>query len=904
MKIKNLESKIDKYNPSEIEPKWREVWEKSKIYSPDLDKAKKPFYNLMMFPYPSAEGLHVGNMYAFTGADIYGRFKRMSGFDVFEPIGLDGFGIHSENYALKVGRHPKEQARVSEKNFYRQLKATGNAYDWSRTVETYDPDYYKWTQWIFIQLFKKGLAYRKKSPVNFCPSCKTVLADEQVIESKCERCSSVVEKRDLEQWFFKITDYADRLLNGLTQIDWTEKVKIAQRQWIGRSEGALIEFKVQNSKFKIDVFTVFPETIYGVTYMVLAPEHPFVKDITSSLARSHLARLKDYVERSKKKSEQERIVEGKEKSGEFTGFYCVNPVNNQKVPIWVADYVIASYGTGAVMGVPGSDHRDFAFAKKYSLPIIRVIGKIRDDLSEVDSEEKVLEEGILVNSQQFSGMPTPNPAREKIKDFLEEKGFGEKKNQYHLRDWLISRQRYWGAPIPMIYCEKCAHSTSSGQGWQAVAEKDLPVLLPDVKDWRPNTSTSLSVKGPLANHPEFYNVACPNCGGAARRETDVSDTFLDSSWYFLRYLATDRDDIPFPMEKSKIIGNWKLPALSEAEGEIGNSAQRAAWLPVDMYIGGAEHSVLHLLYVRFITMVLKDLGLIEFDEPFPRFYAHGLIISQGAKMSKSRGNVIIPDSYIKKYGADTLRMYLMFLGPFDQGGDFSDSGIEGMNRFLKRVWRLVAEHMQNNTQKDADSVVQRQISGSSARLTHKTIKKVTEDMENLRYNTAIAHIMEYYNQLHSFYTKYKILDTEYCKTLVLLLAPFAPHMTEELWQMIRIKDKGLRINSSFIIHHSSSESIHFQPWPKYDPKLLEEEEVTIVVQVNGKMRDTIKTQNSKLKSQNSPASPSEAGRAKIKNQKDVEQMAEESANVKKYLAGKTVKKIIHVEGKLINFVTE
>ncbi|MEK7450802.1 MAG: class I tRNA ligase family protein, partial [Patescibacteria group bacterium] len=691
----SLKLKIEKYNPAKIEAKWQGVWEEKKIYSPNLDTAKRPFYNLMMFPYPSAEGMHVGNMYAFTGADIYGRFKRMQGNDVFEPIGLDGFGIHSENYAIKVGRHPKEQAKISEKNFYRQLRATGNGYDWSRTVETYDPKYYKWTQWLFIQLFKAGLAYRSKAPVNFCPSCKTVLADEQVIDDKCERCSSIVEKKELEQWFFKITKYADRLLNGLSQIDWAERIKIAQRQWIGRSEGMIINFG------GIDVFTTRPETADGATFLVLSPQHPKVKEFKSK-------EVIDYVKISTNKSDEERR---KEKSGVFTGEYIINPLTKKKIPVWIADYVLMGYGTGAIMAVPAEDERDREFAEKYKIPIERTS--------------------------------------------LSAKPVGKKVVNYHLRDWLISRQRYWGPPIPMINCSKC--------GWQPVAEDQLPVLLPDLKDWKPLGTG----KSPLANHPEFYETNCPKCKGPAKRETDVSDTFLDSAWYFLRYIGTELDKKPFEEPRVK------------------------KWLPVSMYIGGPEHAVLHLLYSRFIWMVLYDLGYFDFsskgrpasgwDEPFTKFYAHGLIIKDGAKMSKSKGNVVVPDAYIKKYGADVLRCYLMFTGPFNMGGDFRDSGIEGMFRFLKRAWTLVLSVKGKDANPALDIFM------------HKTIKSVTEDMENLNYNTAIAHLMEYYNELYSFYTKHKMLNVIYCKTLVLLLAPLAPHMTEELFQ--RIKNQESRIKN-------------------------------------------------------------------------------------------------------------
>ncbi|MBI2036146.1 class I tRNA ligase family protein [Candidatus Microgenomates bacterium] len=701
--------------------------------------------------------------------------------------------------------------------------------------------------------------------------------------------------------------------------------------------------------------------------MVLAPEHPFVKDITSSLARSHpfglsaqsrrLARLKDYVERSKKKTEQERIAEGKEKTGVFTGFYCINPVNNQKVPIWVADYVIATYGTGAVMGVPGSDHRDFAFARKYKLPIIRVIGKAKDDLSEVDSEEKVLEEGILVNSQQFSGMPTPNPARDKIKDFLEERGFGKRKNQYHLRDWLISRQRYWGPPIPMIYCEKCAsekkgyfevgsekrdaeslnsrnqdikesksriphfsHQESPMYGWFPVPEENLPVLLPDVKDWRPKGTG----KSPLASLESFVNTKCPNCGGNAVRETDVSDTFLDSSWYFLRYLATDRNDIPFPSLKfqlsvlgsqlsetgSSVVGQsvterQKTDKL-ESENRQQKTDNRIKWLPVNMYIGGAEHSVLHLLYVRFLTMVFHDLGLIDFDEPFPRFYAHGLLIKEGGKMSKSKGNVVVPDEYIKKYGADTLRTYLMFLGPFSQGGDFYDNSISGVYRFLGRVYKLVSgfvekEHLQSQARSAKENV---EPAGSQiAKKVHQTIKKVTNDMEALRFNTAIAAQMEL---LNTFYLYQKALKRTDLEQMLLMLAPFAPHITEELWQRLRFSvfSSRLSVPSQSVISQSVTEkqktgkqksenrqqktdnwSIHLEPWPTYDPKLLEEEEVTVVVQINGKVRDNFKFQISNFKFQNK-----------------VEEEALKREKVKKHLDGKKIKRVVYVAGKIINFV--
>ncbi|PIP74800.1 MAG: leucine--tRNA ligase, partial [Candidatus Levybacteria bacterium CG22_combo_CG10-13_8_21_14_all_35_11] len=830
-----MKKSIAKYNPSEIEPKWREVWEKEGTYKPDLESSDKPFYNLMMFPYPSAEGLHAGNMYAFTGADIYGRFKRMQGFSVFEPIGLDGFGIHSENYALKIGKHPMEQAKISEKNFYRLLHETGNSYDWSRTVETYDPKYYKWTQWIFTQMFKKGLAVRKKSPVNFCPSCKTVLADEQVItkiknqRSKikdgkeeldgekvgvCERCETIVEKKNLEQWFFKITDYAERLLNNIPELNWSEIVKIAQTNWIGKSEGMSIEFKIQNSKFKIEVFTTRPDTLFGATFLVLAPEHEIVASLLESRIKnqeSRIGEIREYAEKAKKKSDLERQAEGKEKTGVFSGLYAVNPVNNEQIPVWIADYVLASYGTGAIMAVPAHDLRDFEFAKKYNLgikPVIRDLEeKNKNELAEAYSGD-----GEIMNSQDWNGWKYPQD-KEKVFKWLEEKKIGQKKAHYHLRDWLISRQRYWGPPIPIIYCRKCWEVKSeklkvkSEQGkdyklidneeWAIVPvpEKDLPVELPYIENYKPIGTG----KSPLATHPEFYNVKCPNCGGDAVRETDVSDTFLDSAWYFLRYLATDWDDMPFP--SVKFAQNLKLKTKNLKE--IENSALRVAWLPVHMYIGGAEHSVLHLLYSRFMTMFLHDLGLISFEEPFSRFFAHGLLIKEGAKMSKSKGNVIIPDAYIKKFGADTMRCYLMFLGQFSQGGDFYDTGIEGMNRFLKRIW-VLAQNV-NLSEKEEDKEV--------LRVLHKTIKGITGDIEKLSYNTSLAKLMEFYN----FISDKKTIGKDVLEDFLKLLAPFAPYLSEELFQLFlksKIKNQKSKMNTNKQLNNKTAKfnSIHLQKW--------------------------------------------------------------------------------------------
>lgn len=886
----NSDSKsiIEKYNPSEIEAKWQAVWEKEKIYSPNLESAEKPFYNLMMFPYPSAEGMHVGNMYAFTGADVYGRFQRMQGKNVLEPIGLDGFGIHSENYAIKVGKHPVEQAKISENNFYRQLKSIGNSFDWTRTVETYKPEYYKWTQWLFIQLFKAGLAYRKKAPVNFCPSCKTVLADEQVEDGLCERCKSVAEKRDLEQWFFKITKYADRLLSNLTQIDWAEKVKTAQKLWIGKAEDTEIDFTIKDSNLKIKVITTRADTLFGATFVVLAPERELVQKLKGQIG--NWTEILSYIAKTKKKSDFERGAI-KEKTGvKLNGIIAINPVNDEEIPVFIADYVL-TYGTGAVMGVPAHDDRDFDFAKKFNLPIkhvieqpkeeniirihiddhdssdlaqkLRVMGQAKeywtptlrrydfkvaqkveivdllreagvasDQLKKVKEghafalEKRGLDFGTVysgdgkhVNSEFLNGLDKED-AINKMNEWLRSRDLGGKSIHYHLRDWLISRQRYWGPPIPMINCSKC--------GWQPVPEDQLPVELPYIEDYKP-LGTGVA---PLASHPEFYKTKCPKCGGEARRETDVSDTFLDSAWYFLRYVSTDIVDAAFDVERVK------------------------KWLPVNMYIGGAEHSVLHLLYSRFITMVIHDLGLISFEEPFTKFRAHGLIVKDGAKMSKSKGNVVVPDAYVKKFGADTLRAYLMFMGPFSQGGDFRDTGIEGMYRFLKRVWTLF-------TAGNLQSV----ISNGSQQMMHKTIKKVTEDISNLSYNTSIAALMEWYN----FLVQQKSISKEEVEVFLKLISPFAPHLSEELYQVL--------------IGKKEFSSIHISTWPTYDPKFLTLSEQVVVVQINGKLRGSLV-----------------ADLETVKDREKIEQLARKDSKVSVHLEGKEVKKVIYIEGKVVNFV--
>ncbi len=833
------------YNFSKIEKSWRKYWREKRVYEVDLMKAKRPFYNLMMFPYPSAEGLHVGNMYAFTGSDIYGRFKRMEGYDVFEPIGLDGFGIHSENYALKVGVHPMKQAKISEKRFYKQLEMIGNGFSWEAKLETYHPRYYQWTQWLFLQMFKNGLAYRKKAPVNWCPSCKTVLADEQVINGFCERCDSQVEKKELEQWFFKITKYADKLLKNLEKIDWPEKVKIAQRNWIGRTEGAIINFKVKNSKLEIPVFTTRPETIFGATFLVLAPENELIFQLKEKIL--NFSEVENYLQKIKKIPEKERVNLIKEKTGiQLKGLKAINPANKKEIPIFVADYVLGEVGTGAIMAVPAHDQRDFEFAQKYHLPIIEVIKS--ENSKDLNLKKAYEGEGYLINSGKFNGLFSQK-AKEEIVKFVQ----GQKMVKYHLRDWLISRQRYWGPPIPLIFCENCQKEIENlkkkesikklkkrftlgeleNPGWLPVPEKDLPVKLPFVQEFRP-TGTGLS---PLALVKKFYQVKCPRCHHLARRETDVSDTFLDSAWYYLGYLLLAK--------------NLKLDFQNKRFKKLMKK-----WLPVDMYIGGAEHSVLHLLYVRFLAMALKDIGLLPFEEPFPKFRAHGLLIKEGAKMSKSKGNVVNPDEYIKKFGADALRVYLMFLAPFEQGGDFRDAGILGVVRFLNRVWQFYQKLSKNLNKKSEQKILI---------LAHKTIKKVTEDIENLHYNTAISSLMTLFNEME---TEKENCGLEVLEIFLKLLAPFAPYLSEELW---------------FSLGHKNS--IHKSSWPKFNPKLIQEEKVVLIIQINGRLRDRIEIK-------------------KGLSQKEVEDLVFEREVVKKYLNNQRPKKIIYLPDQLINLVLD
>lgn len=779
----------DTYDAAAIERKWQARWERDGTNLTDVAAGVRPYYTLMMFPYPSAEGLHVGNLFAFTGNDIHGRFQRQQGHTVFEPFGYDAFGIHSENYALKVGINPMELIPRNIDNFRRQVKRAGIMIDWRYELSTTDPTYYKWTQWLFLQLFKRGLAYKKRAAVNWCPVDKTVLANEQVIAGECERCGARVEQRLLEQWFFRITDYAARLLENLDRLDWSESTKAAQRNWIGKSEGAEIVFRVQDlfelagaatvrpntgevaaaKPVDIRVFTTHPDTIFGATYLVLAPEHPLVDRITEDDERESVAQ---YRERTAKQDLVARKI-SKQKSGVFTGAYAINPASGERMPVWIADYVLMEYGTGAIMAVPGHDERDHEFAKTFGLPIVRVVAASREDektpLREPYADSN--DPARLVNSGRFSGLPVSD-AKRAIVDWLEEHDRGRSIVNFRLHDWCISRQRYWGPPIPIIYCDKC--------GTVPVPEKDLPVELPQVDDFKPDDSGT----SPLARVESWYRVSCPRCGGTGRRETDVSDTFLDSSWYFLRYPSARRDDVAFD------------PILTDK------------WLPVDSYIGGNEHAVLHLLYSRFVTMVLRDTGLVPFDEPFAKFRAHGTIVREGAKMSKSRGNVVNPDEYIEKWGADSFRSYLMFLGPYEEGGDFQDRGISGVKRFLDRLWASALAAQRSG---EPDTAVVRKL--------HKTIRKVSEDVPRLSYNTAIAAMMEYMNVVRAGERPVHIGEVE---PLVQLIAPFAPHLAEELWE-----------------RSGHNRSVFDSGWPEFDPELAADETVTMAVQVNGKTRGTI-----------------------------------------------------------------
>ncbi len=761
------------YNPSKIESKWQKKWK----YTAD-DKSDKPkFYDLVMFPYPSGN-LHMGHVRNYAIGDVIARFKRMNGFSVMQPIGWDAFGMPAENAAIKNKTHPKPWTEKCIERMQKQLRALGISYNWDREVATSHEDYYKWTQWIFLKFYEKGLAYRKKATVNWCPKCETVLANEQVKDSKCWRCDSLVDEKPLEQWFFKITDYADRLLSDLEKLKgWPEPVKIMQRTWIGKSRGVEIDFPIRHSSLVIrhlKIYTTRPDTLNGVTYMVLAPEHPMVEQLIKGT--EYETKVKSFVEKVKHETIHQR-EESTSKEGVFTGAYAINPATNEEVPIWIADYVLMGYGTGAIMAVPAHDERDLAFAKQNNLPV------------------------------------------KDAKPFTDD--IGTWKTNYRLRDWLISRQRYWGAPIPIIYCDKC--------GTVPVPEKDLPVKLPtDIKFTGEGAS-------PLTQSKKFLEVKCPKCGAKARRETDTLDTFNCSSWYYLRYCDPKNKKQAFD---KKLVDRW---------------------MPVDQYIGGIEHAILHLLYSRFFTKVLYDLKLVSCDEPFTNLLTQGMVIKDGAKMSKSKGNVVDPDAIIKKYGADTARLFILFASPPQKELEWNDKGVEGSYRFLNRVWRLATNKSQHQT-----SNIKINPKSQLLKKTHQTIKAVTEDVEKFSFNTAIARMMELVNEL----TKSEKVEKGNIEALLLMLSPFAPHLTEELWHQLENKD-----------------SIHNQPWPKYDPAIAKEDEIEIPVQINGKVRDKIKV---------SADADKETILAAAKN----------CEKIKAFTTGKQIAKEIYVPGRLVNLVVK
>ncbi|MCB9820207.1 leucine--tRNA ligase [Candidatus Nomurabacteria bacterium] len=805
---------MKRYSPSDVEPKWQKIWSGDSRYRAEKNTDKPKYYISGMFPYPSGAGMHTGHFFEHSIVDVVARFYRSQGFNVLYPMGWDAFGLPAENYAIKTGTAPADSTRQNIANFTNQLQRVGASIDWSREINTSSPEYYKWTQWVFTKFFERGLAYQKEANQWWCPIDKTVLANEQVEGGKCWRCGTEVEKKSMKQWFFKITDYADALLDEIPALDWPNKIKVAQENWIGKSQGAEIAFSVDGHDEDIKVFTTRPDTIFGATFMILAPEHPLVKKIATDETRSM---VDDYVSNSIKKSEIERMSESKDKTGVFTGSYAINPATGDKVPVWVADYVLWGYGTGAIMAVPAHDERDLAFAEKYDLPVVSVID------SKKSKDGVIVNEGTLINSGQFDGTETFD-AREQIVAWLEQQKVGEAKTTYKMRDWLISRQRYWGAPIPIIHCEK--------DGPVAVPESDLPVLLPEVEDYEPKGQSV------LAGEKDWISTTCPKCGGAAERETDTMDGYACSSWYLLRYVDPKNQD------------------------EAWSSDLANYWTPIDMYVGG-DHAVAHLLYVRFWSHVFYDMGLVPTKEPVKKLVYHGYINAEdGTKMSKSKGNVVDPIEIIDAgYGADALRTFELFLGPINENSQWNSRGIAGVYRFLNRVWNITQEFIDAGVGDSGEESV------SLRSLQHSTVKKVTSDIYKLNFNTAIASLMEYVNAL------YKLKQDGFTEqwrgvieTLVLLVGPFAPHMAAELW-----RDLG------------HDDQLDFVAWPEWDDELIASETVTIVVQVNGKVRARLEVD-------------------KGIDENEAIELAKNEENVKKFLSGSDIKKTIYVPEKLINIV--
>jgi leucyl-tRNA synthetase len=810
----------ERYNPQEIEEKWQKRWESDRLYETDLNDDSHRHYFLTMLPYTSGD-LHVGHWYPMSPSDAAARYKRMRGYNVFFPIGFDAFGLPAENAAIKQGIHPHEWTYDNIDRMRGQLKRMGAMFDWSHEAISADPKYYRWNQWFFLKMYERGLAYRKMAPANWCPTDQTVLANEQVLPNgTCERCGALVTHKDLEQWFFRITQYADELLD-FSHMEWPEQITTMQRNWIGRSEGLEVAFRLDVpgvEEKEIHVFTTRPDTIFGVTAMVLAPEHPLVPRITTP---EHKAEVDAYIEQARRETDIERMSTDREKTGVFTGAYCKNLLSGDDVPVWIADYALLWYGTGAVMCVPAHDERDFEFAQKFGLPCPVVIAPPDWDGSPL--AEAYLEPGPMVNSGRFDGIPNEK-GKQAVSTYVEEQGWGGRTVTYRLRDWLISRQRYWGTPIPMIHCPK--------DGVVPVPEDQLPVLLPMDAEFKPTGES------PLARHEGFSNITCPKCGGPAKRDADTMDTFMDSNWYFVRYLSPDYDQGPVDPELAK------------------------RWLPVDQYTGGAEHAVMHLLYARFFWKVMRDMGIVSGEEPFLRLFNQGQILGpDGQRMSKSRGNVVAPDKQVEAYGADTFRCYLMFIGPWDQGGPFGLEGITGLQRWLSRVWTIVLSEPQGGGEDGSARDLRR--------LTHKTVRRVTDDIEGFRFNTMIAAFMEMTNGLYHVRESGAVDRAawdEAVRSLLLMMAPIAPHISEELWS---------RTGGTY--------SIHQQPWPEWDAELAREDEVTLVVQVNGKVRDRIQV-------------PTDVDEVRARD------LAMASEAVRRHLEGKEPRRVIYVPGKLVNIV--
>ncbi|MDK2885539.1 MAG: leucyl-tRNA synthetase [Thermosipho sp. (in: thermotogales)] len=825
---------MKEYKPQEFESKWQKEWDDKKVFVTPQYSEKPKFYDLVMFPYPSGT-LHVGHVKNYVIGDIVARYKRMKGFNVLHPFGYDAFGLPAENAAIKNKIHPEEWTFKNIEIIRNQIKKIGISYDWTREIATCKEDYYKWTQWLFLKLYENGLAYKKKGAVNWCPNCQTVLANEQVVDGKCERCGTEVTIKHLEQWYFKITDYAERLLNDLDKLTgWPENVKIMQKNWIGKSTGAEVDFPVDGLDMKIRIFTTRPDTLWGVTFMAIAPESPLVEQLVTEDRKEELYK---FLQKISLEDRFKRTSIDAEKEGFFLGRYAINPVNGEKIPIYVANYILYEYGTGAIMAVPAHDQRDFSFARKYNLPIRVVIDNPENPLNPETMEKAYEDEGIMVNSGPFNGLNSKD-AIDKVIEYLEEKKIGKRSVQYKLRDWLISRQRYWGAPIPVVYCENC--------GVVPVPEKDLPVKLPKDVEFLPTGQS------PLALNEQFLNTTCPKCGGPAKRDADTMDTFVDSSWYYLRYVNPDLDDKPF------------------------DSNDVNYWLPVDQYIGGVEHAILHLLYSRFITKVLHDLGYVNFDEPFTNLFTQGMIYKDGWKMSKSKGNVVSPDEMIEKYGADTLRTYILFMAPPEKDAEWSDAGIEGVNRFLKRLWNNFYSILPLiKDVKDEKIILKDKKEKDLRRKLHQSIKKITEDIEGgFKFNTAIAGLMELNNSLSDYLNSTERdklnlpLLRELAENLILILSPFAPHMAEEMWH-----DLG---KDTLIVNET---------WPEYDKEALKVDEVTIIIQINGKVRGKINV-------------------SVDEDEEKVKELALNEPKIASYVQGKEIVKVIYVKNKLLNIVVK